>query len=86
VPHNHGQDTWKGRNVSRRPATFRQSDLTRALKAALAAGIGVARVEIDPNGKIAVIAGEPSYINASEQLNGDAGKQNPWDEVLNGAT
>ena len=40
----------------RQPSTFRQSDLTRAVKGVLAAGVGVERVEIDKDGKIAVVA------------------------------
>jgi hypothetical protein len=40
-----------------RKVRFRQIDMTRALRAAKAAGIGVERVEIDPaSGKIVVIA------------------------------
>jgi hypothetical protein len=39
--------------MPRRPAAFRQSDLTRALKAAVAANLDVATIEIDPaTGKI----------------------------------
>jgi hypothetical protein len=44
--------------MSRRPAAFRQSDLTRAVKAVTAAGVGIARVEIDKAGKIIIITGE----------------------------
>lgn len=36
---------------------FRQSDLTRALKAAIAAGLEIAAVEIDPTGKIVIMTG-----------------------------
>jgi hypothetical protein len=42
-----------------RHPTIRQSDVTRALKAAAAAGISVQRYEIDAAGKIVVFAGEP---------------------------
>jgi hypothetical protein len=38
-------------------STFRQSDLTRALKGAIAAGVEVAAVEIDPTGKIVIMTG-----------------------------
>ncbi len=45
--------------MSRRPATFRQSDLTRAVKAVKAAGVDDARIEFhnDNNGKVVVIIG-----------------------------
>ena len=44
--------------MSRRPSTFRQRDLTAAIKGATAAGCVVARVEIDPiTGKITVLIG-----------------------------
>ena len=48
--------------MSRRPSKFRQTDLTRALKGALAAGIEIERVEIDKDGKIVVVAGAPEQI------------------------
>jgi hypothetical protein len=38
-------------------STFRQSDLTRALKGAIAAGVEVAAIEIDPTGKIVIMTG-----------------------------
>ena len=42
--------------MTRRVAPFRQADLKRALCGAKAAGLRVARVEIDPvNGKIVII-------------------------------
>lgn len=36
------------------PARFRQSDVTRAIKAVAAAGRKVQKVEIDPSGKIVI--------------------------------
>jgi hypothetical protein len=34
--------------MARVPATFKQADVTRALRGAVAAGVEVARIEIDP--------------------------------------
>jgi hypothetical protein len=45
--------------MSPRPAKFRQVDVTRALRAAKAAGILVARYEIDETGKIVIVSGTP---------------------------
>jgi hypothetical protein len=42
----------------RAPCTFRQTDVTRALKAARRAGFERVRVEIDQDGKIAIVAGD----------------------------
>lgn len=44
--------------MSRAPPTFRQGDVTRALKAAKQSGLPIARVEIDKAGKIVVVLGE----------------------------
>jgi hypothetical protein len=41
--------------MTRAPATFRKADLRRAVEAVVAAGQTVARVEVDPNGKIVVV-------------------------------
>jgi len=53
--------------MSRGPCTFRQSDLTKAVKGVVAAGVNVARVEIDQSGKIVImtgIGGLPESANA----------------------
>ena len=39
------------------PSTFRQRDVTRAVKAVTKAGVNIRRVEIDRAGKIAFITG-----------------------------
>ena len=44
---------------ARRGPTFRQCDVSRAVKGARAAGIAVARIEIDIAGKIVTISGAP---------------------------
>lgn len=42
------------------PARFRQSDVKRAAAGVVAAGLSVARVEIDAAGKIVIIPGKPT--------------------------
>jgi hypothetical protein len=61
------------RPVSTGPATFRESDLTRALKAAKKAGVRV-RVDIEP-GKMRV-----TMIDEDEAK--QAATSNEWDDVL----
>lgn len=43
--------------MARSPTTFRQRDVTAAIKAAGAAGLLVSRVEIDKSGKIVIVTG-----------------------------
>jgi hypothetical protein len=45
--------------MSRVPSTFRQADVTKAVKAVVAAGVDIARVEIDRMGKIVIVTGKP---------------------------
>jgi hypothetical protein len=63
--------------MGRGAQTFRQSDLTRALKAAKAAGVEIARIEIARDGTIAMDTGEGS-IAIKENATPSAG----WDEAV----
>jgi hypothetical protein len=60
--------------MSRAPSTFRQQDVTRAVKAVAAAGVDIARIEIDKAGKITIIA-----ATATEQEEGK--EANEWDAI-----
>jgi len=61
--------------MARAPSTFRQQDVTRAVKAVTAAGVHIARIEIDKAGKIVIItADEPERL-------GKMTEANEWDRV-----
>jgi hypothetical protein len=59
--------------MSRRLSTFKQRDVTAAVKAVMAAGVEVARVEIDRAGRIVVI---------TNRVNDSPTTSNPWDEAV----
>jgi len=46
----------------RRPSAFKKSDVTRAIKAVLAAGLDIARAEISKDGVIIVVPGKPEQV------------------------
>jgi hypothetical protein len=54
--------------VSRGVQAFKQTDVTKALKAALKAGVGIERYEIDCDGKIIVHASKPTSSSAVENV------------------
>lgn len=61
--------------MARGPMTFRQRDLTRAVRGVRAAGLEVGRVEIDKTGKIIVFAGTEASEGASRL------ELNEWDAM-----
>lgn len=54
--------------MSRGPCRFIQRDVTKAVKAVAAAGMPVAKVEVDKDGKIIVVVGEPGKAEALSPL------------------
>lgn len=57
--------------MSRGPTTFRQSDLTRAIRGARNAGVQVSRAEIGKDGKIIIVVGEASNVSSNAELTPD---------------
>jgi hypothetical protein len=44
--------------MARAPSTFRQQDVTRAVKAVAAAGVDILRVEVARDGRIVIVTGK----------------------------
>jgi hypothetical protein len=59
--------------MARAPSKFRQGDVTRAVKGAIAAGVDVGEVLVDTDGKIRVIAAKANTAHARHL--------NEWDDV-----
>jgi hypothetical protein len=64
-----------GGGMARGSCTFKQQDVTRLLKATVAAGIEVERIEIDRDGKMVVVAAKQL-----EQVNERRGAHE-WDNL-----
>ncbi|WP_038953943.1 hypothetical protein [Bradyrhizobium japonicum] len=62
--------------MSRGTHSFKQGDLTKALKGMVKAGVPLARVEIGVDGKIVLFAGQPE---GHPSIN--PGSDNEWDAV-----
>jgi len=62
--------------MARAPCTFRRRDLTAAVKAMVAAGVEVARVEIGKDGKIVVVTGK-----SGETPDENGKDENEWDRA-----
>ena len=61
--------------MARAPFAFRQQDVTRAVKAVTAAGVHIARIEIDKAGKIVIIT------TSATEAPGEMTEANEWDRV-----
>jgi hypothetical protein len=62
--------------MPRRAANFTANDLTRAIKAALRAGLSIGCVRIEPSGAIMLVPGKPEDTVPFQS----SPSQNPWDE------
>jgi hypothetical protein len=52
--------------MARAPSTFRQGDVTRAIRATQAAGVDIAKIVVAPDGTITIIAGNPAAVEADD--------------------
>jgi hypothetical protein len=59
--------------MARAPSTFRQADVTRAVKAVRSAGVDIVRVEVAKDGTIRI-------ITTAETASDEGG--NEWDRAL----
>lgn len=64
--------------MARGPLAFKERDVTRAVRAVAKAGCSVSRVEVDKQGKIVVIVGEPTPAND----NAATPAANEWDDAV----
>ena len=62
--------------MARGICTFRQRDVTAAVKAVVAADVAIARVELDKSGKIVIIAGR-----ANDDIAEAPDGRNEWDSI-----
>jgi hypothetical protein len=63
--------------MSRGRQKFKQSDVTKAIKATVKAGIAIGRVEIDADARIVIVPAK-----TDDAVNGRQTGKNEWDEVL----
>jgi hypothetical protein len=62
--------------MSRSAQTFKQADVTKAVKGVVNGGLEVQRVEIDQAGKIVVFAGKVDIANTAVETPVNAGEWN----------
>ena len=59
--------------MARAPSTFRQADITKAVKAVRLAGVDIVRVEVAKDGRIVIIT--------AAEANPERREGNTWDSV-----
>ena len=62
--------------MSRGKCKFKQSDITRALRATKAAGVGISKIEIEPDGRMVIVLSDGEGEMTDYHCSG-----NPWDNV-----
>jgi len=69
-------------NNSRPRSAFRQRDVTRAIRGAVAAGVDIARVEVTRAGTIVIVptGGAAATAGVAAQ-NGESTETNEWDRI-----
>jgi hypothetical protein len=63
--------------MSRGRQKFKQSDVTKAIKATVKAGIAIGRVEIDADARIIIVP-----ATSDDAADGEKREKNEWDGVL----
>jgi hypothetical protein len=58
----------------RGPCLFKKSDVTKAAKGVLDAGLSVARIEVDHNGSITIVPGRPAEPVQADETSDDLQK------------
>lgn len=62
------------------PSTFKKRDVRTALEAVRESGVEIARIEIDKDGKIVIVAGKPVENSDSTETKQSRGA-NEWDSI-----
>jgi hypothetical protein len=65
----------------RKPCTFKQQDITRAVRAVVAAGQQVKRVEVDRDGRIVILTGVDDAAKEEHCNHNGQANYNEWDDV-----
>jgi hypothetical protein len=57
--------------MARAPSTFRQADVTRAVKAVRSAGVDIVRVELTKDGRIVIVTAEAAQTKGENEWDRD---------------